>query len=330
MGETYYEVLGVDTDASQDEIRAAYRERVLETHPDHNDAPDAAEQFQCVSTAESVLTDGAERARYDRLGHEAYLRLAQQTTDSSSATADNSSTSHDAEETTRSSAETANSTASGRDRSRTGTHRSTTRTSHTRTGTGRTHSRTSRTGSESADQTTSHHARQRNRRQRRTTQQQTENGWPFASGGDDTTASTATSTKSGRSDGESASGFRYAVHDWDGDIDLEWDGQSIDHATAVTLGCLWALYPVLVGSILFPAFPLVVNAIVAACTLVLVGYLLTRPRFATALFGFWSLLFPLGLLLTGVSPVSITGLVALGFVWVPFGYAVALWWALQP
>lgn len=75
MGETYYEVLGVSPDASQEEIEAAYRDRVLETHPDQNDDPDAAEAFDRVTTAEEVLSDEAERARYDRLGHDAYVRL---------------------------------------------------------------------------------------------------------------------------------------------------------------------------------------------------------------------------------------------------------------
>ncbi len=73
MGDTYYDVLGVDPDATRDEIESAYRDRVLETHPDHSDDPDAAERFQRVMTAKSVLTDETERARYDRLGHEAYV-----------------------------------------------------------------------------------------------------------------------------------------------------------------------------------------------------------------------------------------------------------------
>jgi hypothetical protein len=69
----FYAVLGVDSDASPDEIRTAYRERVKETHPDQNDADDAGERFQRVKRAEEVLTDPAERTRYDRLGHERYV-----------------------------------------------------------------------------------------------------------------------------------------------------------------------------------------------------------------------------------------------------------------
>ena len=130
---------------------------------------------------------------------------------------------------------------------------------------------------------------------------------------------------------DASSGFRYTVHDWEGEVDLEWEGQEITQTTAVTIGCLWLLYPLFVAASVTPLFPLAINAIVATCTLAFVGYLLTRPRVATAMFGFWSVLFPLGIdQVASVSAFSITGLVALGFVWVPFGYAVALWWALRP
>jgi curved DNA-binding protein CbpA len=74
MAETYYDVLGVARDASEDEIDEAYRERVKETHPDVSDAPDASERFREVTRAEEVLGDEGERARYDHLGHEAYVR----------------------------------------------------------------------------------------------------------------------------------------------------------------------------------------------------------------------------------------------------------------
>lgn len=69
----FYEVLGVAADASTETIRDAYRERVKEVHPDRSDAPDAAERFKRVTRAKEVLTDPQERARYDRLGHEAYV-----------------------------------------------------------------------------------------------------------------------------------------------------------------------------------------------------------------------------------------------------------------
>jgi molecular chaperone DnaJ len=75
-GEDYYAVLGVSPDASAAAIEASYRDRVKETHPDLNDAPDATDEFQRVRRAREVLTDPEERARYDRLGHERYVGAA--------------------------------------------------------------------------------------------------------------------------------------------------------------------------------------------------------------------------------------------------------------
>ncbi len=382
MGQTYYEVLEVDPDATSAEIRTAYRERVLETHPDHNDAPDAADQFKRVSTARSVLTDGTERARYDRLGHDAYVRLAERSsgTNSPDSSPPDGGTDNDAttERTTRSGTETASADRSSSTTSR-GTanetaagHNRRGNRNRTRTGSGRTHSRgessrRNRAGN-SDGRTGSHHARQRARRQQKTAQQRASGGWTFvteggrssdgssnaaSSNGDASSsgvtgtangvggATTATGTGTASAAGASrpsgtpnegaSSGFRYAVHDWEGEVDLEWEGQAITQTTAVTIGCLWLLYPLFVAASVTPLFPLAINAIVAACTLAFVGYLLTRPRVATAMFGFWSVLFPLGIdQLASVPAFSITGLVTLGFVWIPFGYAVALWWALRP
>ncbi|SDK17438.1 J domain-containing protein [Natronorubrum texcoconense] len=357
MGQTYYDILEVDPDATRAEIQTAYRERVLETHPDHNDAPDAAAQFKRVSTARSVLTDGTERARYDRLGHDAYVRLAER---SSGASSPDSSASDGTGDSTRepdssSETETTSSTRSG----------STSRGSTGGGSDGRNRRGDGRRGS--------HHARQRARRQRKTAQQRAGGGWTFVTegGGDSSRESSANngsaasntasaagasgatsagatagtraadasgstsgagmSAGSNASDADASSGFRYTVHDWEGEVDLEWEGQAMPQTTAVTIGCLWLLYPLFVAASVTPLFPLAINAIVAACTFAFVGYLLTRPRIATAVFGFWSVLFPLGIdQLASVSAFSITGLVALGFAWVPFGYAVALWWALRP
>ncbi|NUB92059.1 DnaJ domain-containing protein [Haloterrigena sp. SYSU A121-1] len=352
MGETYYDVLAVEPDATREEIQTAYRERVLETHPDHNDAPDAAEQFTRVSTAKSVLTDGTERARYDRLGHESYVRLADHSaggtgddssgsTDGSNASAGNASNastnrsnaSTAGDSSTDASANATGSRATQRTNSNTGSksgrHRSSSRTA---AGSSRTDS--DRSGSQRGARTESHHARQRKRRRQQRTRQRATSGWSF---GDEPTAS-ASSTRGGSTatatgtDGEAeATEFRYAVHDWTDDVDLEWEGQTLEYSTAVTIGCCWLLYPVFVAAALTPVFSMPVKAVVAACTLGLVGYLLTRPRVAAVLFGSWSVLFPIGIdWLAPVSQFSLAGLVALGFVWIPFGYALALWWALRP
>lgn len=64
----YYEVLGVERDASADAIKRAYRKKAVKLHPDHNKAADANEQFAELNEAYSVLSDEQKRAMYDRYG----------------------------------------------------------------------------------------------------------------------------------------------------------------------------------------------------------------------------------------------------------------------
>jgi curved DNA-binding protein len=64
----YYEVLGVSRDASEDEIRAAYRRLARRYHPDVNKEEGAEDRFKEVSEAYEVLRDPEKRERYDRLG----------------------------------------------------------------------------------------------------------------------------------------------------------------------------------------------------------------------------------------------------------------------
>jgi len=73
VSESYYDLLGVPSDASRDEIERAYRERLKETHPDISDDEDAAARTRRLIEARDVLTDGDRRDRYDRLGHERYV-----------------------------------------------------------------------------------------------------------------------------------------------------------------------------------------------------------------------------------------------------------------
>ncbi len=66
----YYEVLGVNRDASEDDLKKAYRKLAMKWHPDRNpDNPKAEEHFKEAKEAYEVLTDAQKRAAYDQFGH---------------------------------------------------------------------------------------------------------------------------------------------------------------------------------------------------------------------------------------------------------------------
>ncbi|KRK49431.1 molecular chaperone DnaJ [Secundilactobacillus kimchicus] len=67
-GKDYYEILGVSRDASQDEIKKAYRKLSKKYHPDINKAPDAEAKFKEVTEAYEVLSDDTKKANYDQYG----------------------------------------------------------------------------------------------------------------------------------------------------------------------------------------------------------------------------------------------------------------------
>jgi len=65
----YYDVLGVDKNASDDELKKAYRKLARTYHPDVNKAADAEEKFKEVKEAYDVLSDPQKRSHYDQFGH---------------------------------------------------------------------------------------------------------------------------------------------------------------------------------------------------------------------------------------------------------------------
>ena len=66
----YYDLLGVNRNASAEDIKKAYRQGALRYHPDRNPGDEAAEaKFKELSEAYHVLSDVDKRAQYDRQGH---------------------------------------------------------------------------------------------------------------------------------------------------------------------------------------------------------------------------------------------------------------------
>lgn len=70
--EDYYKILGVDRNATQDQISHAYRELAKKWHPDINHSPDATAMFEKITKAYDVLKDPQKRQAYDQFGNGAF------------------------------------------------------------------------------------------------------------------------------------------------------------------------------------------------------------------------------------------------------------------
>jgi|LauGreDrversion4_2_1035121.scaffolds.fasta_scaffold848235_2 DnaJ-class molecular chaperone len=66
----YYEILGVKKDATEEDIRKAYKKRAIKFHPDKNQSQLASEAFKKVSHAFSVLSNEEKKRNYDNFGSE--------------------------------------------------------------------------------------------------------------------------------------------------------------------------------------------------------------------------------------------------------------------
>ena len=66
----YYEVLGLQKGASEDEIKKTFRKLAMKYHPDRNPDDKAAEEkFKEINEAYAVLSDAEKKEKYDRFGH---------------------------------------------------------------------------------------------------------------------------------------------------------------------------------------------------------------------------------------------------------------------
>ncbi|MEL0202536.1 MAG: DnaJ domain-containing protein, partial [Flavobacteriaceae bacterium] len=73
MKEDFYDILGVSKQASEAEIKKAYRKKAIQYHPDKNPGDQTAEaNFKKAAEAYEVLSDSKKRAQYDQYGHAAF------------------------------------------------------------------------------------------------------------------------------------------------------------------------------------------------------------------------------------------------------------------
>ncbi len=74
MAQTFYETLGIEKNATQADIKSAYRRLALKWHPDKNKADDAEKKFKEINYAYEVLSNEDKRKTYDQLGHDMFVK----------------------------------------------------------------------------------------------------------------------------------------------------------------------------------------------------------------------------------------------------------------
>lgn len=68
--QSYYEVLSLSVDATETELKKAYRKLAIKLHPDKNHAPESGEAFKKVSAAYACLSEPDRRKHYDKYGED--------------------------------------------------------------------------------------------------------------------------------------------------------------------------------------------------------------------------------------------------------------------
>ena len=306
MSETFYDVLGVDADASPAAIDAAYREQLKQVHPDVSDDADARERTRRLIAARDVLLDEDERARYDRVGHDTYVERGRASDRSDVAQAARRA-GYGAESPTQRSATRQRDPHAARERAQ-----------------GR-------------------RDRERRARERVRSDRREE---PFSGEAERATSgesATGTAANATTGDSDSRAGGRDRASSgaggWDvGGVGPTWQfgraagrrrpsrrqrvDWALDGRELTVLGIGFPLFPVLLFTALLPAFPLPVNVLIGGCVVAFVGYMQSLPRVALLVFGPWSLLTPLVLSTLQVPFLSVLGVLALCSTWLPFGFTV--------
>jgi len=287
MVRSYYERLGVPDDATTEEIEAAYRERLKETHPDVSDDEDAGERTRRLVEARDVLVDDDERARYDRVGHTAYVGEdgAEQGGSDAAATA------------------------------RRAGYGESERTDPTRA--------TNRQDRDPRERARERAAKERRGRETVTGQRPDDSR---------TETESETASRSGWDSGDGDRAWResagYTVRR---EVRTAGDYEQLlpRGRTLTLLVMTFALYPVLLFCALLPAFPLLVNATVALCVVLVVAYLQTYPVVAVIVFGGWTAIVTVAMMALAVNPLTVVGLSALAGTWLPFGFSLLTFWVLR-
>lgn len=205
MTEDFYDLMDVDEDASQEDIKDAFREKVQEYHPDLNDDPRAQAQFTALKKAYDTLGNPSERTSYDRMGHEDYVTKRIKGLPSQDKWADDTSSSDDSGTTSTASGSSASST-TGRSSSTTGTTGSTTgrSSSSRRSGSSSRSSSTSSSASSSTSSGTSSSSSTRTSDRRSSGSRSTATGAATSStstAGSSSSSSTATGSATGTATG---------------------------------------------------------------------------------------------------------------------------------